>query len=60
MKKEKEFNYEAAMNRIREISESIESSTISVDELAAIINEAKELTGECKNKLRSIEKQIAS
>ncbi|MFA6151047.1 MAG: exodeoxyribonuclease VII small subunit [Chitinophagaceae bacterium] len=55
---ETNLNYESAYAELKEITEEIESETISVDGLAEKVKRASQLIEFCQTKLRTTEKEV--
>jgi len=55
----KSFSYKKAMKELNEIVEAIQSQDIDIDQLATKIKRAQELVGLCREKLRSVEDEVA-
>ncbi|WP_291128091.1 exodeoxyribonuclease VII small subunit [Flavobacterium sp. UBA7682] len=55
---EANLNYESAYAELKEITEEIESETISVDVLAEKVKRASQLIEFCQTKLRSTETEV--
>jgi exonuclease VII small subunit len=53
-----EFNYDKALQRIKDIAEKLESD-VSIEELEKMIKEAKELILKCKEKLRTLDTELS-
>jgi len=53
-----EFNYDKALQRIKDIAEKLESD-VSIEELEKMIKEAKELIIKCKEKLRTLDAELS-
>lgn len=55
---EQNLTYEQAYTELQDIAKAIEEETISVDELAAKISRAAELSAYCQSKLRATEESV--
>lgn len=53
-----ELTYTEAMKQLEEISRSISSGELDVDQLAAKLKQAKELVEFCKQKLQAVEADV--
>lgn len=53
-----EGTYKEAMQQLEEISRSISSGELDVDQLAAKLKQAKELVEFCKKKLQTVEADV--
>ena len=53
-----EGNYKEAMQQLEDISRSISSGELDVDQLAAKLKQAKELVEFCKKKLQTVEADV--
>lgn len=58
MEKKTSMTYEKAMKKLEEIVNKIESENMDIDQLAAKIREAKQLSDFCKDKLTKVEADI--
>lgn len=58
MTKEKEFSYEAAKKRLEEISRDLEAGRIGIDDLEAVLDEARMLISKSLERLTDAEKII--
>ena len=58
MEKKTSMTYEKAMKKLEEIVNKIESGNMDIDQLAAKIREAKQLSDLCKDKLTKVEADI--
>lgn len=54
------MTYTDAYNRLQEIIQKLEGDAISVDELSALLKEAKELVQHCQERLRTIKSEVES
>lgn len=55
---EESITYKQAMTKLEEISNSISSGQLDVDELASKLKEAKELVAFCQKKLKHVESDV--
>ena len=58
MEKKTSMTYEKAMKKLEEIVNKIESGNMDIDQLAAKIREAKQLSDFCKDELTKVEADI--
>ena len=52
------ITYEAAMERLANITKSLEQGTLNIDELSDQLKEAQELLAFCKQKLTKVETDV--
>lgn len=52
------LTYEQAATRLETICSTIERGDLDIDSLASLLQEAKELTAFCKDKLLKVEKDV--
>lgn len=57
---EKNLTYEEAFDELKQIAESIEQETISVDVLAEKVKRASQLIAFCQSRLRNTETQVGN
>ena len=55
-----DLTYSDAMKQLEEISRSISSGELDVDQLASKLKQAKELVEFCKQKLQSVEADVTT
>ena len=55
---EKEITYSKAVERLNEIMQQMENGALDVDALTETLREARQLLQFCKDKLRSVDKNI--
>lgn len=53
-----EITYEKALQELQAITQNLQEGKIGIDELAAQLQRAAELIRFCREKLRSVEKEI--
>lgn len=54
-----EMTYESALEELQHITQNLQEGKIGIDELATELQRAAELIRFCREKLRSVEKDIA-
>lgn len=54
----KKMNFEEAMNRLREITEQLESGNVSLEESVKLFSEGTELSAFCYETLQNAEQKI--
>lgn len=54
----KEFDFEKAMNRLKEISETLESEEISLDKAIELFDEGLALSKKCQDTLENYETRV--
>lgn len=54
-----EMTYESALEELQRITQNLQEGKIGIDELATQLQRAAELIRFCREKLRSVEKDIA-
>lgn len=59
MKKSEKISYEAALNELNSILESLQKNEIGIDNLAEKVKKAAELVALCQQKLRETEDEIS-
>jgi len=52
------MNYKQAIKRLQEIQQELENNPPDIDELSALVHEAKDLLNMCRKKLRDTETEI--
>lgn len=52
--------YEEGINRLNEIMNDIQSGALSIDDMSAVLREAKEIVKFCSDKLYKVDKDIAA
>lgn len=57
-KNSEHLSYDKAMDELQNILETMQSGKCGVDELATYLQRAKELADFCKDRLRTIEKDV--
>ena len=55
---EKEITYSKAVERLNEIMQQMENGALDVDALTETLKEARQLLQFCKDKLRSVDKNV--
>ena len=55
---EKEITYSKAVERLNEIMQQMENGALDVDALTETLREARQLLQFCKDKLRSVDKNV--
>ncbi len=55
----KKITYEAALSELQTIAQSLQNEAINLDELNEKSRRAAELLAFCKEKLRTVEKEVA-
>lgn len=54
----KELTYTQAIQRLEQITRSIEEGTLDIDQLASQLKEAQTLLGQCKKTLQKVESDV--
>tara|TARA_B000000532_G_C18792887_1_gene373463 strand:- start:669 stop:887 length:219 start_codon:yes stop_codon:yes gene_type:complete len=60
LKSADELTYEEAITELKEILDSLQNETLSIDQLTASIKRASDLLESCNNRLTSTEKEVNS
>ena len=55
---DKNMNYAEAVERLEEIMSKVESGSVDVDNLSALLKEAGELITFCRSKLYSVDEEV--
>ena len=54
----KDLTYTQAIQRLEQITRSIEEGTLDIDQLASQLKEAQTLLGQCKKTLQKVESDV--